>query len=127
EALCSFIAEYERKNSQEYADNHMTLILNSTMRSLALARNSIFLSFKEAIGIISDVQVALRLNLISGIDYARLSSLLFRLQPGHLSYIMEEGNFDFEDDIKNDEILKPERLRALSIQEAFENISLRKL
>ena len=45
----------------------------------------------------------------------------------NLSYVMEEGNFDFEKDVRQEKILMIDRLRALAIQEAFENISLRKL
>ena len=127
EAVCSFIAEYERKISQEYADNHMTVIVNSVMRSLGIARNSLLLSLREAIDIIGDVHTGLRLGLVTGIDFGRLTGLLFRVQPAHLSYVMEEGNFDFEKDVRQEKILMIDRLRALAIQEAFENISLRKL
>lgn len=127
EATGTLIAEYERKISEEYADNHITIIVSSVLRSLYIAKKSLLVTLREAIDIISDIQIGLRLGLVSGIDYGTLSSLLYRIQPGHIAYVMEEGNFDFGEDIKKDKRLMVDRLRAIVLQEAFENISLRKL
>ena len=38
--------------------------------------------------------------------------------------MLKNGNFAFEKDIKNDSQKKIERLRAVIIQEAFENIKV---
>lgn len=127
ESVCKFIAEYERKILADFADNHITVIRNSVLRSFSVSRMSLLVSLREAVDMISDIQTGLRLGLVGGIDNDSLCGLLYRVQDGHLLYLMENGDFDFEDDVKENQILKLDRLRAVTLQEAFENISLRKL
>ncbi len=127
ESVCKFIAEYERKILTEFADNHMTVIRNSVLRSFSVSRVSLLVSLREAVDMISDIQTGLRLGLVDGTDNDSLCSLLYRVQDGHLLYLMENGDFDFEDDVRENQILKLDRLRAVTLQEAFENISLRNL
>ena len=67
------------------------------------------------------------MSLIEGIDGKTIVGLLYRIQDAHLSYLMENGKFNFADDIKDEHRLKLDRLRAVVLQEALENISLRKL
>ena len=82
------------------------------------------ISFKEAVDIISDIKTGLNLGLLSGIENSMLCGLLFRVQPAHLSYLLESGDFSFEEDIRADKRAMIDRLRALILQEAFEKISL---
>ncbi len=127
ESISRFIAEYERKILLDFADNHTTIVRNSVLRAYSLAGASLLLSLREALDIISDLHVGLRLSLIEGIDGKTIVGLLYRIQDAHLSYLMENGKFNFADDIKDEHRLKLDRLRAVVLQEALENISLRKL
>lgn len=124
ESVCKYIVEAERKIFETFADNKSTVLRNSIIRSFSAAKFSMLLSLKEALDIISDMMLALKLNLIAGISSTELSGLLYRIQNGNLSYLLETGSFEFEQDVKKDRHLKIERLRSLVLQEAFESISL---
>ena len=72
---------------------------------------------------IHSVKWGLDLNIIKGISDSELHALLYRIQEGHLGYVLKNGNFTFEEDIKNS-TKKIERLRALILQESFEDIEI---
>lgn len=127
ESACKQIAETERKISREYADNKGTVIRNSVIRAYSIARFSLLVSLREAVDIISDLKIGLRIGFITGIEDSMLNGLLYRIQPGHLSYLLESGNFSFEEDIRDDQRAKIDRIRGLILQEAFEKISLGKI
>lgn len=127
ESACRQIAETERKISREYADNKRTIIRNTVIRAYSIARFSLLVSLREAVDIISDIKTGLRMGFLTGIDDCMLSGLLYRIQPGHLAYLLESGNFSFEEDIRDDQRTKIDRIRGLILQEAFEKISLGKL
>lgn len=124
ESICKYIAECECKILKDFADNKSTLIRNSVIRAYSIAKFSMLVSLREAVDIISDIKLGLQLNLLSGIDINALCSLLYRIQDGHLSYLMNTGSFDFEKDVLCDGRMKIDRLRAITIQESFEKISL---
>ncbi len=127
EAACKFIAEYERKILTEFADNQMTIARNSVLRAYSISNMSLLVSLREAVDVVSDLLLGVRLDMVCGIDCRGLCALLYRIQDGHLSYLMENGGFDFEEDVRNDRRLRLDRLRALTLQEALENVSLRKI
>ena len=127
ESISRFIAEYERKILLDFADNHTTIVRNFVLRSYSTLGASLLLSLREALDIISDLQVGLRLSLLDGIDGKTLAGLLYRIQDAHLTYLLEKGKFNFPDDIKDERRQKLDRLRAVVLQDALENISLRKL
>ena len=62
------------------------------------------------------------MKLASGIEDSELYALLFRIQEGHLEYVLKNGSFTFEADVEGSKIKKEERLRAIIFQEAFSNI-----
>ena len=124
ESICKYIAECECKILKDFADNKSTLIRNSVIRAYSIAKFSMLVSLREAVDIISDIKLGLQLHLLSGIDINALCSLLYRIQDGHLSYLMNNGSFDFEKDVLCDGRMKIDRLRAITIQESFEKISL---
>ena len=64
------------------------------------------------------------MELLTGIDDTTLNALLYRIQQGHLLYVLKNGKFNFEKDIASNDALKEERLRSLIIQECFEDIIL---
>jgi len=63
------------------------------------------------------------MNLLTGIDDSVLFALLYRIQEAHLEYVLKNGSFNFEKDVSGT-VKKNGRLRALILQEAFENIKL---
>lgn len=127
EAICKYICEYERKILKDFADNYITVIKNDVVRSYSIARTSLLMTFFDALDVISNLQVGVRLNLVEGTDNDTLSSLVYRIQDGHLSYLIENNDFGFSEDVIKDRTLKIARLRAEILKESIENISLRKL
>ena len=71
--------------------------------------------------------VGLQCGFIFGIEQEKLCELLFKVQPYHLIFLMKEENFSFEKDILNDKKGKIDRLRAVLLNEAVQNISLENL
>ncbi len=116
------LADMERNAREECMQNHPTDMRNNLYRSLALAKSSLYITLQEAIDIISGVKLGVDMKLIEGIDDTTLHALLYRIQEGHLEYVLKNGDFSFEDDILSDEKKKIERLRALILQEAFDGI-----
>ena len=117
------LIDKERAARKECMLQYPSEIRNKLFRSLAVARSSLFISVREAIDIINCVKWGTDLHIIKGIADSELHALLYRIQEGHLEYVLKNGNFSFEEDIKNF-MKKIERLRALILQEAFEDISV---
>lgn len=118
------IIKEERDARKECRAEHMTEIKNFACRALGLAKNSLFVSLRESIEIISGVKFAKEMNLIGGIDDSDLHALLYRVQEGHLEFVLGNGKFKFEKDIQDNRQKKIERLRALILQEAFDSVEL---
>ncbi|MBQ1833866.1 MAG: hypothetical protein II114_08870 [Treponema sp.] len=116
--------DYERSARDECRKNMDSTVRNAVFRSVALARSSVFIRLREAVSLISGVKWGLDLGIIEGIDDTTLRALLYRIQEGHLEYVLKSGNFIFEKDIKNDAAKKIERIRAVILQEAFDNIKI---
>lgn len=127
ESICLHIAEVERKILADYAENKRTVAFNSLLRAYSIANFSMLISLSESIEIISQLKMGLRNGFITGIEEGNLSSLLFKVQPYHLKFLLKDGNFSFEKDILNDEKGKIDRLRAVLLQDAIQKISLRNL
>ncbi len=123
-ALQSIIKE-EREARKACKSQHATEILNYVLRSISLAKSSLFIPLREAIEIISGVKFGKDIGLVEGIDEEELHALLYRVQEGYLEYVLNSGKFKFEKDIQENSSRKIERLRALVLQEAFENVEKR--
>lgn len=119
------IVETERKIRAEYAENKQTESRNIILRAYALAKFSMLLSWRESVDIISDLKWGIDFGLIGGVSDSELYSLLFRIQDGHLAYLMNSGQFNFESDISNSHELKIMRLRAVSIQETVSKMNFK--
>ena len=125
-AITSFgknICETERKFRVKYADNKVTPVRDMVLRAFSTARFCMLLNLREAIDLISTVKWGLDLGMVKGTKDFLLSSLLYRVQSGHLGFLLKTGNFNFEGDVDGDENLKEDRLRAIIIQDAFKKIS----
>ncbi len=93
-------------------------------RAVARARSSMFVSLREAISIISGVKWGKDMGFLTGIDDTELHALLYRIQEGHLEYVLKNGILNFEKEVNDVPQKKNERLRALILQEAFQDIKL---
>ena len=116
------ITELERLAREECGKTMESEVRNCLYRSIALARSSLFISLREGIDIVSGIKWGLDMKLVSGIDDAELYALLFRIQEGHLEYVLKNGSFTFEADVAGSKVKKEERLRAIIFQEAFSSI-----
>lgn len=122
-SLAKYICELERKKRQFYADNKGTVVHNIVVRAYSLAKFSILLNFRDCIDIISCLKWGLDMGFISGIEDVELNSLLYRVQSGHLNYLLKTGSFSFEEDIADDEELKEQRLRAIVLKSTIDKIN----
>lgn len=116
------VIKEERNARKTCKAEHMSEIINYAYRALAMAQNSLFITLREAIEIISGVKFGKDVGVLSGIEDNELHSLLYRIQEGHLEYVLNNGRFKFEKDIQDNRRRKIERLRALVLQEAFEKV-----
>lgn len=123
ESAAKYLAETERKFRTECAENKPTEMHNIILRSFAAAKFSTLMQLRESISIISAVKWGLDSGILKGIEDSALCGLLYRVQNGHLEFLLRNGSFTFENDIKDRLPLKIERLRALMLQEAFEKVS----
>ena len=91
----------------------------------------------ESIEIISGVKVGVENGFLGGtagtatrsrkklpVSLEVLNALLYRVQEGHLEYLLTNEKLTFEKDIADNHQKKTERLRALILQEAFENLEV---
>lgn len=122
QSVGKLILKTERKIRTEFADNNFTVVLNFFKQNYAKALYSLLLSYEECVSIVSAVKWGLHIGLISGISDSELNSLYFRAKSGHLKYLCDNFNFNFEADIKKSENLQIKRLRTIVIQQAFEGI-----
>lgn len=122
--LCRKMINAEREARTECKNTMFSSIKNIVFRALSVARSSIFVTLRESIDIISAIKIALDFHLIKGITQGDLHALLYRVQNGQLEFVLNNGSFNFEEDIENNSMKKNERLRALVLKEAFENLKL---
>ena len=122
-AFAKNISESERKFRADYADNKSTPVRDIILRAFSTARFCMLMELREAIDIVTTVKWGLDLGSVKGIKDWELSSLLYRIQSGHLGFLLKTGNFHFEGDVAESDELKEKRLRAIILQDAFKKIS----
>lgn len=122
-SAAKYICELERKKRDIFADNKSTVMHNIVVRAFALAKFSVLLTIRDCIDIISCLKWGVDMGFVAGVDDAELNSLLYRIQSGHLGYMLKTGNVSFEQDIENDGELKEQRLRAFVLKSVVEKIS----
>lgn len=121
-ALQNIVRE-ERINREKCKIEKKSIIIDNAYKGLAFVNSALFAEKKEAVEIVSRVKTGIDLGFLKGTDDSVLHALLFRIQEGHLEYVLDNGSFSFEDDVKNDKGLMTDRLRALILQEALENVT----
>ena len=78
---------------------------------------------RESIDLISAIKWGVDLGLICGVEDYELSSLLYKVQSGHLGFLLRTSEFNFDDDIASDDALKEKRLRSIVMQEALKKMT----
>jgi protein arginine kinase len=121
-AAGKYVAETERKFRRECAENKPTAVRDCVYRAYAAVKFGRFVTQREAVGIISGIKWGRDTGLLNGVEDSELCALLYRIQEGHLGFLLGNGSFNFEKDVEQDPAQKMNRLRALILQEAFENI-----
>ena len=124
-AACQRIYTIERKCREEMVKKYPTMLKDAVYRAYALARFSRLLSLGEAIQIVSSIKWGVDSGIVGKIDDAKLFSLLYKLQPSHLEFVLKNSSFNFESDVESDNKYKVSRLRSLILQEAFESLEMK--
>lgn len=123
-SLGKYICEFERKIRIEVADNKFTEVRDLFLRAYATMRYSLLISSREAIDLISAIKWGVDLKIFQGVEDYEISSLLYKVQSGHLGFLMRNTDFTFDSDVASDDALKEKRLRSIVIQEALRDMSL---
>lgn len=122
-SLGKYICEFERKIRGEVADNKFTEVRDMILRAFAQMRYSLLMPLRESIDLISAIKWGVDLGLICGVEDYELSSLLYKVQSGHLGFLLRTSEFNFDDDIASDDALKEKRLRSIVMQEALKKMT----
>lgn len=123
-SAAKYLTEIERKTRTECAENKPTAVLDTVYRAYAKAKFASLVPLREAVDTISCIKWGRDIGYISGIQDNDLCALLYRIQNGHLQFVLKNGTFTFEKDVAQNSDLQIERLRALILQESFEHITL---
>ena len=122
--LCTIqnIVKEERAARITCVNQYSATLANCGCRCLALATNSLFMTLRESIEIISGVKFVTGFKFISGIEDRELNALLYKIQEGHLDFILKEMNFKFDKEIQESYQKQIERARALVMCDAFKKV-----
>ncbi|NLK46881.1 MAG: hypothetical protein GX297_09580 [Treponema sp.] len=117
------LVENERGIAMNLLDGRTTYVKDLIYRAIATIKYGRLVTNREGIDLVSKIKWGLNLGLVSGIKHHELTALLYRIQNAHLTYVIRNGAFNFEQDITTEDE-KIERLRALVLQEALTNAQL---
>lgn len=123
-AVLKQTVEFERKCRESIIRSRATEITDRIVKGFSVAKFSLLLDLREALMIISDIKLGKVLGLLKGVDDSSLTPLIYRVQESHLKTVIKSGNFNFPPDISENTEKQTERLRALIIQDTFENLEL---
>lgn len=117
-----YLVEKERSLKFDCKKKKYTQLKNKISRAFALSKYSSLITLREGVEIINDLKWGINLELLTGLSNSQLTALLYRIQEGHLEYVIKSGTFTFPEDIQEDEALKIQRLRSLILQETIEDL-----
>lgn len=123
-SFIKYLAENERRERDFVLRNQQTELRNRIYRAYATVKFASLVSMREAIELISDIKWGKNLGFFSDISDTELCALLYRIQDGHLQFVLKNKKFNFPKDIAENPDLKAQNLRALILQEAFENLKV---
>ena len=119
-----YLAECERRERNAVIKNRPTEVTNLVLRAMASGLYSTLMPMREAVDIIGKIKWGIATGALHGMEDNELCALLYRVQDGHLQFVLNNGNYQFSEDIAGSENLKRERLRALTLYEALEHIKI---
>lgn len=114
------LVQFERKNFFKVADNIPTVLCDILKKQYSKVSDSFFLTYEEVVQIVCAVKIGINIQILKTITHTQANSLLFRTKTGHLQYLCEKYDFNFEEDVMKNNELKIKRLRALIVQQTFE-------
>ncbi len=117
------VIQAERLQRERICDTRPTILRDSVYKALATVKYSRLLTEKESLDLLFRLKWGKDSGLLVGIDDFQLSSLVYRIKEGHISFINRTERFKFEKDIKTPE-MQTQRLRSLIMQESVENIQI---
>ncbi len=123
-AAAKYCAESERRLRKECLEKSATSVQDLIYRSFARVKFSSLMTLREAVEDVSRLKWGKDLGLLTGIENTDLHALLYRIQEGHLQFLLKNGTFNFPADISENKALQIQRLRALIMQEAFEQTEI---
>lgn len=123
-SFVKYLAENERRERDFVLRNRQTELRDRIYRAYAKVKFASLVSMREAVEIISDIKWGKNLGFFSDVSDTELCALLYRVQDGHLQFVLKNKKFNFPKDISENLQLKAENLRALILQEAFENLKV---
>ncbi|MBR1722559.1 MAG: hypothetical protein IJ727_08800, partial [Treponema sp.] len=89
-----FLVENERRERAVVLRNRQTELRNRIYRSYAEVKFASLIDEREAIEIISDIKWGKNLGFFAGIEDRELCALLYRVQKGHLQFVLKSRNFN---------------------------------
>ncbi len=116
----------ERKGRDLLLQKYTTEITDRVLKSYSVAKYCLMLDLREALFIISDIKLGKYLGLLKGIDESTLTALVYRVQEAHLKTALKSAEYEFAFDISRSPEKQTARLRALVVQDAFENLQILK-
>lgn len=119
-----FLVENERRERAIVLRKHQTEVRNRIFRSYSKIKFASLIDLREAVEIISDIKWGKNLGFFSEVEEQTLCALLYRIQNGHLEFVLKSKKFNFPQDIAENKTLKTDYLRSLIIQEIFDNIKV---
>ncbi len=122
-SMVKSVIQSERLQREILCDTRPTLIRDSVYKALATVKYSRLLTEREGLDLLFRLKWGKDAGILRGIDDFQLSSLLYRIREGHISFINKTERFKFEKDVNTQE-MQTERLRALIMLESIENIQI---
>ena len=118
------LVELERGERELLSKRRISEIRDYVCKQFAKAKFASFLTLREAIEIVSAVKFGLNMRILEGTTDRELCALLYRIQNGHLQFVMKSRRFDFPADIAESRTLKENHLRTRVVQESFGRLSV---
>ncbi len=118
-----YLVESERRLRDVVVESRSTEVQNMVYRACVLMKYSLLMPWRESVDSISRIKWGIDAGMFSGIDDCDLNALLYRIQEGHLQFVLKNGDFHFPEDIQENKRLQTEYLRAHILKETLEKLT----
>lgn len=107
--------DLERKFRHICTDDNRTLVTDLVIRDAAIVKVASFVDEREAEELISTIKWGVDLGILTNVDYKSFARLNYFVKDAHIDTSIRNSNFKFENDIKDDDEMKRNRIRAIMI------------